>query len=195
MPITPALEPDEVLLGNFEYMASLDERLSPRYAPPFALAVTSRALLIARQQVFGSSRGWAVERLPLAEVREVRIEPLRPWPWWALALLLIYMGGAGTYRMLMQDLREGLQIDPFALSELVLGFVLPFVARDRHALVIERADFTMRWKPPFVFREGAKRRDAFLSAVAAGVRRAGVHVDDQRPPKLVVGVSIPPASP
>lgn len=187
MPINPQLEQGENLLGNFEYVPEPEEKLWQRQAPPLALAVTSQALLIAREQVFGSQRDWAVERVPLSEVRQMRIEPLRPYFWYVLALLMISIGGAGTFALLTQDLRRGVTIDAWPVSALVIGCALPFAARRRHALVIERAGGAFRWHPSFVTAEGARRRDQFLSAVGDAMRRAGVIVVDHRSPALPSG--------
>lgn len=193
MPITPAVEPGEKLIGNFELMLFSEETVLRQQPSPFALAVTNRALLLPHEQVFGNSREWYVERLPLSEVRQLRVQPLMPFGWYVVALLMIAVAVLAALDSHGEQIARN--ISSIALL-LIAGFALLYAARGRYALIIERTDGTsFTWKPPLVKGSGRWRRDHFVAAVIDAARRAGIIVVDNRNPKLVVGVSIPQASP
>jgi len=118
---------------------------------PFAFALSSRAVYLPRKKRFAVSDPYYFERVAISQIREVALERMRPYALWALAAVLILVGGITSYWMTQpshQDAGGTVSVYPFGL--IVAGLVIPFVARGRRRLIVTMIDNRFVWKAPLV---------------------------------------------
>jgi hypothetical protein len=114
----------------------------------FCFAVTDRAVYVPATRLVFSGDPHYLKKVPLSEVREVRVEPIRPYAAWVSA---------------------------WPLALLVGGGLLPFVARGRHRLVVAFQKGAFCWTPPLlVDRESREHVQSILTDVLRAAANAGV---------------------
>lgn len=176
MAYTVDLEPGENVLYQAKYQAS-DK------SEPFALAVSNRAIFIPVKKTFALTNDpYSFRRVPLSDVRDVRVRRLRPFFRYALALVMVVAGIYTVIAMYSPEYTQnGGRVRGWPFAVLVGGLALPFAARGRHALVVSQPKSTYTWKPPFVLDGASKRRiSEILTSVVEASRSAGVHTVDDR---------------
>ena len=137
MPITMDLEPGEtVLLDSAE----------------FALGVTDRAIFIPKKKWFAASDPWFMQRVPRADIQEVRIKRLPSERLFGVSAVLILVGLSWSYVVFLS--RHGMSLVAFMI--LLLGIALPFLVRGRFGLVTTMTKGRFKWKPPLVFDDASK---------------------------------------
>ena len=176
MAFTIEREPNEDVFLEVAYAAS-------EKSEPFAFGVSNRAVFLPAKKTFVLTNDpFHFKRVPLSDVREIRIRRLRPFFLYVLAVAMVVIGAYTTIGMFSPEYaRNGGRIRgwPFAIT--VGGLVLPFAARGRYALVVSQTKGTYRWKPPLVVDRASKNRIAeVLTSIVAASRRAGIHVFDER---------------
>ena len=169
-------EPNEEVFLEAEYAAS-------EKSEPFAFGVSNRAVFLpAKKRFVLTNDPFYFKRVPLSDVREIRIRRLRPLFLYVLAFAMVVIGGYTTYWMFSPEYAgNGGRIRGWPIAITVGGLVLPFAARGRYALVVSQTKGTYRWKPPLVVDRTSKNRIAeILTAIVTASRRTGIHVFDER---------------
>ena len=175
MPFVIEPETGETIILDTEYAAS-------EKSEPFAFGITNRAIFLPAKKTFAMQDPWYFRRIPLAEVREIRIRRLKPHLLTVLGILMTAVGLFTTVGMFMPDYqRGGGRIYGWPIAILVGGLILPFVARGRFGLIVTLAKGKFRWKPPLVIDRPSKENiAAVLAAIVQGARSAGIRVMDER---------------
>jgi hypothetical protein len=169
-------EPGEDVFLDAEYRAS-DK------SEPFAIGISNRAVFLPAKKTFALTNDpYYFRRVPLSDVREVRVRRLKPLAMYLLAAIMVVVGlftTVGMFTAAYQD-ADG-RIRGYPLAVLVGGLVLPFAVRGRFGLVISQTTGTYKWKPPLVIDGASKQRIAqVLAAIVEASRRAGIPVADER---------------
>ena len=174
MAFTPELESDETLLLHESYAPS-------QKSEPFSIAVSDRAVYVPMKRTFAIKDPYYFRRIPFTDLHSITVRKLSPVALWAVAILMIVVGGLTTAWMLAPVLAgEGGKVSGIPLGVLAVGVVLPFTARKRRGLIIEHQGGKFVWKPPLVIDAASKRRiEALLSGVLQTCRGVGLRVIDE----------------
>jgi hypothetical protein len=173
---TIEMEPGEQVILDAEYQAS-------EKSEPFAFGISNRALFLPAKKTFALTNDpYYFRRVPLSEIRELRIRRLKPFAMLVLALMMVVVGLYTTIGMFTPAYREtGGQIKGYPFAILVAGVVLPFAVRGRFGLVVSQTNGTYKWKPPIVIDRASKDKIAqVIAAIVEGSRKAGIPVTDER---------------
>ena len=175
MPFTVDPEPGEKVILEAEYLAS-------NKSQPFGFGISDRAIFLPAKKVFAMSDPWHFRRVPLSDVRQIRISRLKPHTLVALGICMVVVGLYTLVGMFNTDyLRHGGKIYGWPVAILVGGLILPFVARGRFGLVVKLTNGKFRWKPPLVIDKASKEQvAAILHSIVQGSRAAGIQVIDER---------------
>jgi hypothetical protein len=151
-------------------------------AEPFAITITTQAFLILSKKLFAVRNPYFYERVPLSELRAIRVKRLRAVWWYVLAGLLVVVGAYTTWGMFNEDYRNiGGQLSKWPIIVLVAGLLLPFAARGRYGLIVAERNKSFTWKPAFVIGTGARQKqDDIISTIVTAARSLGVIVQDER---------------
>lgn len=162
MPITMSLEPGEtVLLDSAE----------------FALGVTDRAVFLPKKKLFAARDPWIMQRVPRAEIREVRIKRLPSERVFGVSAVLVLVSLSWSYVVFLS--RHG--VSWWAAALLLLGVALPVLIRGRFGLVIAMKKGTFKWKPPLVLDNASKNEIRLIFQMTADAcRHAHLQVVDER---------------
>jgi hypothetical protein len=144
---------EEKVLGTFRF-----QRQGHFSSTPFSVSITNQALVISRQKGFAVSDPVWFERTPLNEIRRIRVRKLRATSWLLLAVPLALLAGYASLMQLLDYYRHGTQMSHWPPIVLIVACFLPFAARRRYALVIDRSTSTFIWKTPFLFDSTSVRR-------------------------------------
>lgn len=149
-------------------------------AEPFAFAVSDRALYIPAKKLFAVRDPFYFRRVPLNQVQSASLERLRPTATWVISALLVVVGLVTTYLMFEPLLAgRGGRASGYPIAIVVVGLVLPFAARGRHALVISLTSGAFKWKPMLtVGGTGRVEGLAFQKRILEACRKAGVFIRD-----------------
>jgi hypothetical protein len=175
MPFVIEPEMGETIILEAEYAAS-------EKSVPFAFGITNRAIFLPAKKTFAMKDPWYFRRVPLSDVREVRIRRLKPHVLTIVGICMVVVGLYAGIGMFNADyLRGGGKISGWPIAIFVGGLILPFIARGRFGLVVTLARGKFRWKPPLVVDRPSKENiAAVLAAIVQGSRSAGIHVLDER---------------
>jgi hypothetical protein len=156
------------------------EELRGAHGAVFAFGITNQAIYLPAKKTFARSDPYYFRRIPLAQIQNVALVRIRPWFLYIVASLMIIVGAMTTYWMMSPVLsgKDG-DIKGYPIAVLVVGFVLPFVARGRKALVVNMTDERYRWKPQIVIDKVSRLRIAnLLNAILQTARKVGVVVNE-----------------
>jgi hypothetical protein len=168
------LEDGERLIANLSFIAGKRGSLN--------LAISDRAIYLPRRKFFAVSDPNYCERVPLNRALQATVRKLNPYPLWTLALVMVLAGSLTTVLMMLPILRgeEG-NVSGYPPAIVLVGLVIPFVARRRYGLTISIEDDPFSWKPPlFVDSASRKAVGSFLDRVIEACRKAGITVRDER---------------
>jgi hypothetical protein len=190
MPFDISFEEGERLIANFSFVV-------PRDSAAFHIAITDRAVFLPRKKFFAVKDPTYYERVSLNRVVEAKIKRLSPFFLWTLALLMVVAGTVTTVLMALPVLRgEGGQLSGYPPAALIVGLVIPFIARRRYGLSISVVDQAFLWKPRLhVDRVSRNALEIFLTQVAEALRQAGVNVKDERDSSSSASNNVGKASP
>jgi len=163
-------EPGETVVLTESYQAS-DK------SEPFAFAISDRAIYLPARKTFAVTNDpWYFRRVPLSEVRELSVTPLRSTGLMVLAVLMLAAGTLTTYWMMKPVLSgQGGEVRGIPIAILVGGMVLPFASRGRRGLRVSLTKGAFKWKPPHVLDGGSKKRiAALLDGILAGAKSVGI---------------------
>lgn len=172
MPYVIDLRPDERLVTDIFYQPS-------RKVEPFRFAVSDQAVYLPAKKFVVSGDPTYFERVPLGEVSEVTLQPIKPYGAYLGAAVMI---GPGLF-CLWSFVLPGAGLTPrglgWSLAILVGGLLLPFSARGRHRLLLRYGGKTFRWTPPYVVGGAARLQvDELLDQIVHSLRDQGVRIDD-----------------
>jgi len=175
VPFEISLEPGESLVLNELYLPS-------KKSEPFAFAVSDRAIFLPRKKTFAVKDPWYFQRVPVSQVRLVTLRRVRAGATWAMSAIMILAGGLTTYFMLNPANRgHGERISGYPIAVLVVGLVLPFIARGRYALVVSLVSGTFKWRPRVTVGGTAKAQAVALQErILDACHRVGVQIRDER---------------
>lgn len=152
----------------------------------FVFAVTDQALYhpATRFQVVGDPH--YLRRVPISQVREVRVEPIRPYVAWVFAAMMLAAGVILLASMLLPfvlQLEDTYRLSGWPLALQVGGGLLPFTARNRFRLLVRFDKGVYRWTPPMVVdRQSRDQVRDILDNVLFARHKAGLPTHDARDP-------------
>ena len=175
MPFTVDLQEGESCIANLSFVAD-------KKKPPFFIAIGDRALYLLRSKLVAVRDATYTQRVPLENVREVRVYKVHPLISWIVAATMVTVGVSITWLMLLPILRgERGQVSGYPPAIAIVGAVIPFAIRRRYALRITLTDGTYKWKPPIVIDTASKNAiNAFLGQIIEASRTARLNVVDER---------------
>jgi hypothetical protein len=174
MPYTIELEPEEMLVTDIDFQPS-------EKSPLFGFAVSDRAFYIPATKFVVSGDPHYFKRVPATDVTEVKVEPIRPYGAYVVALLMAGLGAVFLWSLLVPGAPLSPRVLGLGLALLVGSLLLPFVARGRHRLLIRFANRKFRWTPPLVVDSGSRRKvNEVLDDIVAASDLCGVRTDDRR---------------
>jgi hypothetical protein len=126
---------------------------------------------------------WYFKRVPLAEVKEVRLVRQKPAFIWLASLFMIGFGGLVSYLMLWNVYHPtpGLvtRASGWPIAIFVGGFVIPFIARGRRTLVIRMKNGKFKWRPQLAVDKKTRERCAAIqNELLAACKKAGLQTSD-----------------
>jgi hypothetical protein len=144
----------------------------------FAMAVSNQALYLSAQK-WALKDTWYFKRVPLSEVREVRLIKQRPGFILILALLMIAVGGLISFLMLrnMYFPMAGVpaRASGWPIAIFVGGLVIPFIARGRKTLVVQLEKGRFKWRPQLAVDKNTRELYATIQQeLIAACKRAGI---------------------
>ena len=144
--------------------------------------MTNQAVYFPATKLVVSGDPYYLKQVPITEIREVRVEPIRPYFAWFVAAVMIAAGLFGLISIVMPFILhiEGTyRVNGAPLALLAGGILLPFVARGRKQLVVAFQKGAYRWTPPMVVDGESKKKVRWiLEQVLDAAKRAGVPAVD-----------------
>lgn len=118
----------------------------------FAIAVTNQAFYVPVQKKLTLQKdSWYFKRVPLCDIKQVRLSKQRYLPLLLLAAIMFLFGSVTSALMMWQNLHpfpgEPIRGSGWPIAIAVGGVVIPFVSRGRRILTIETRDGKYKWKP------------------------------------------------
>ena len=146
----------------------------------FAIAISNQAVYLPAQKFALKKDPWYFKRVPLSEVREVRLRKQKPVPLLILSALMIVFGGATGFLMMWYALRgEEIHVSGWPLAFFVGGIVIPFIARGRRTLVVITSKGKYKWKPQLaVDKETRETSSRLQDEIAQACRKAGIQTSE-----------------
>ena len=117
----------------------------------FAMAVSNQAVYVSAQAFALKRDPWYFKRVPLSDVRDVRLVKQKPIYILLLSVFLFSLGAVlsvlMTWRLLNPEPGVAYHVNgwPFALA--VAGMVIPFISRGRRILIVRMRKGRFKWKP------------------------------------------------
>ena len=144
MPFVLDPQPEEEVYLRKEFHGS-HERI-------FAMAVSNQAVYVSAQKWAVHQRDtWYFKRVPLSDVKEVRLVKQRPIYLIVLSAIMIVFGAVVSFLMMWGALHAPpgrtyfVSGWPFAI--LVGGFIIPFIIKGRKTLIVRMRKGRFKWKP------------------------------------------------
>jgi hypothetical protein len=146
----------------------------------FAIAVSSQAVYLPAQKFALKKDPWYFRRIPLSEVKEVRLLKHKPVFILALSALMIVFGGVTAFLMMLYALRrEAVSVSGWPLAFFVGGIIVPFIARGRRTLVVMMSDGKYKWKPQLaVDKETRGEYSRLQDEIVQACRKVGIETFD-----------------
>jgi uncharacterized membrane protein (DUF485 family) len=151
----------------------------------FAMAVSNQAVYVSAEKFVVKGDTWYFKRVPLSDVREVRLVKQRPIYLIMLSAIMIAFGGIVSFQMMWLAFHPlpGMSTRgsgwPFAI--LVGGIVIPFIARGRKILTVRMRKGKFKWKPQLAVDK--KTRELYSNLqdeIVQACKKAGVHIVDSQ---------------
>lgn len=145
----------------------------------FAMAVSNQAIYLSRQKL-ALRDPWYFKRVPLSDVREVRLLKQRPIYIIALSLFMIGFGTVLSILMMWRSFNPMPGVPymvsgwPFAIA--VGGMIIPFIARGRKTLVVRMRKGKFKWKPQLALDKKTRELCSNIQEeVLQACKKAGIH--------------------
>lgn len=115
----------------------LQEQLIGSHGAAFAFGVSNQAIYLPAQRFVIKGDPYYFRRVPFSNILQIGTKRLRPAFMYVLSMLMIIVGALTTYWMLAPIFRgEGSEVRGYPIAIFVGGFVVPFIARGRKALIV-----------------------------------------------------------
>lgn len=142
----------------------------------FAIGVTSQAFYVPVQKKLTLKKdSWHFKRVPLSDVKQVRLSKQRYLPLLLLAAIMFLFGSVTSVLMMWQYLHpfpgEPIRSSGWPMAIAVGGVMIPFISRGRRILTIETREEKYKWKPQLAVD---KKTRAFCSGVQDEVMQASI---------------------
>jgi hypothetical protein len=146
----------------------------------FAIAISNQAVYLPVQKFGLKKDPWYFRRVPLSEVREVRLTKQKSAFVLILSALMIVFGGVTGFLMMRYALRgEPIRVSGWPLAFFVGGIIIPFIARGRRTLVVIMSSGKYKWKPQLAVDK--KTRETYLKLqdeIVQACKKAGIQTFD-----------------
>jgi hypothetical protein len=169
MPLKVELQEGETLI--FEDGVANSDR-------PTVFGVTDRAIFVTREKHL-ARESWYLDRIPISAITQVSLLKESRFAIWGLSSM-VFFGGLVLAAGLVWNVYNRLpdtrgSIWPFIW--MLLGALMPFLARGRKVLVVQMGTKTYKWKPRLTLDQSNKFKvkqlqDDFLKAC----RSVGIHI-------------------
>jgi hypothetical protein len=177
MPFIIDPQPGEQLYVQKEFRGSHDHL--------FAMAVSNQAVYVSAQKFALKRDPWYFKRVPLSDVREVRLVKQRPIYVIILSAVMIVFGAVLSILMMWRVFNPmpGVPFEvsgwPFAIT--VGGIIIPFIARGRKILLVRMRKGTFKWKPQLAVDRKTRELCANIqNEVLLACKKAGIHTVDTK---------------
>lgn len=142
----------------------------------FAIAVSNQAVYLPAQKFALKRDPWYFKRVPLSEVKAVRLVKQRSVFVLFLSVVMIVFGGVTGFLLMGYALRgEAVTVSGWPLAFFIGGIIIPFIARGRRTLVVMMSNGKYRWKPQLVVDK--KTRETYVKLqdeIVQACRKAGI---------------------
>ena len=146
----------------------------------FAIAVSNQAVYVSAQKFVVKGDTWYFKRVPLSDVRKVRLVRQRPIYVIMLSASMILFGAVLSFLMMWRAFHPmpGVPYEvsgwPFAIA--IGGIIIPFIARGRRILIVKMRKGTFKWKPQLAVDKKTRELCSNLQAqIVQACEKAGVH--------------------
>lgn len=172
MPFTIDPEPGEEVYLQKEFRGSHNH--------VFAMAVSNQAVYVSAQKWVLKKDPWYFKRVPLSDVREVRLVKQRPIYLVLLSAIMIVFGTVLSVLMMwrafhpMPGVPFAVSGWPFAIA--LAGILIPFIAKGRKILIVKMRKGTFKWKPQLAVDKKTRELCSNLQdEIVQACEKAGVH--------------------
>jgi hypothetical protein len=149
----------------------------------FAMAVSNQAVYVSAQKFALKRDPWYFKRVPLSDVREVRLVKQRPIYIIILSATLFVFGTVLSFLMMWRAFHPmpGVPYEvsgwPFAIA--IGGVIIPFIARGRRILIVKMRKGTFKWKPQLAIDKKTRELCSNLQdEIVQACRNVGIHIVD-----------------
>lgn len=151
----------------------------------FALAVSNQAIYLSKQRFVLKRDAWHFKRVPLSDVRDVRLVKQRPIYIILLSLFMIGFGAVLSFLMMWHALNpmpgEPYKVSGWPMAIALGGIILPFIAIGRKTLVVRMRKGKYKWKPQLALDKKTRALCSNIQdEVLQACKKAGIHTADLR---------------
>jgi len=174
MPTEISLQPEEKLIFKDTFHEN-----SRTY--PVTFAVTDRAVFVTREKHL-AKESYTLERIPLSGIRQVFLSRERRRSVIISSALVFVFGLMLTVWMIIPILNGESTAKMMPLPPLIMifGLIMPFLKKQRKALVVQLNDGIYKWKPQIAFNKYNQTRvQTMQQQFLAACRHVGVHVMEE----------------
>lgn len=120
-------------------------------------------------------------RVPLNDVHSVSLKKSRPYLLWLLSLILVTVGLFTSISMFLPSIADpGQKISGYPFAIVVVGVLLPWIARNRQELTVKLTTKTRKWKTPLNVDSASRNRaNMTFQKFSNGCVKAGILVKDE----------------
>lgn len=172
MPFTIDPQPGEKIYLQKEFRGT--------HGHVFAMGVSNQAIYVSAQKLVLKKDSWYFRRVPLSDVREVRLVKQKPIYLVLLSAIMIVFGAVLSVLMMwrafhpMPGVPYAVSGWPFAIA--IGGIIIPFIARSRRILIVRMRKGTFKWKPQLAVDKKTRELCANLQdEILEACKKAGVH--------------------
>jgi hypothetical protein len=147
------------------------------------MAVSNQAVYVSAQKFALKRDPWYFRRVPLSDVKEVRVVRQRPIYLIMLSAMMIVFGAVLSFLMMWRAFHPMPGVPytvsgwPFAIA--IGGIIIPFIARGRRILIVRMRKGTFKWKPQLAIDKKTRHLCSNLQdEIARACKKAGVHTVD-----------------
>lgn len=151
----------------------------------FAMAVSNQAIYLSKQKFALKRDAWYFKRVPLSDVRDVRLVKQRPIYIILLSLIMIAFGTVLSFLMMWRAFNPMPGV-PYAVSGwpiaiAVGGMIIPFIAIGRKTLVVRMRKGKYKWKPQLALDKKTRQLCSNIQdEIWQACKKAGIHTANLR---------------
>jgi hypothetical protein len=146
----------------------------------FAMAVSNQAIYLSKQEFALKRDPWYFKRVPLSDVREVRLARQRPVYIILLSLIMIGFGTVLSFLMMWHLLNPEpgvtYNVSGWPMAIAVGGMIIPFIGMGRKTLVVRMRKGRFKWKPQLALDKKTRQLCSDIQdEVWQACKKAGIH--------------------